>query len=369
MRHKKKKGILIIFGGQSAEHEVSLQSAQSVILGFNPKKYNIFPLAIDKKGKWLNHKKSINLLLKNFTGEKKDLIKRIIAKRNVKKKVDIIFPVLHGPYGEDGTIQGLSEMIGLPYIGADVYGSVLGMDKIVQKKIFETEKIEILPWLSIRRNEFGKETIKNIIDKFDWPVFVKPACLGSSIGISKVGNNEKLKRAIQKAFLYGERILIEQGIEAKEVECSVLGNNDPKVSLPGEIITSREFYSYKAKYLDKGRKASQLIIPAQLSDKTVKKIQKIAIKTFKILELSGMARIDFLVEKGTGKIYLNEPNTIPGFTKISMYPKLWEASGLKYEDLLDELVNLAEERFNKKHQQRRQKKNFMLCDLKGNSFF
>lgn len=309
---KKKLKIGILFGGKSAEHEVSIVSAKNIIKALNKNKYQIFPIKINKNG-------NFNL--------------------NALKKVDLIFPVLHGPFGEDGSMQGLLKILNVPFVGPSVLGSAVGMDKDVMKRLFKEAGIQIGKFVTIRAGE--KISFKEISKKLGLPMFIKPANMGSSIGIHKVKNEKEFLAGIKDAFKYDTKIVIEEFIDGREIECAVLGNEKPKASIPGEIISNAEFYSYNSKYIDN---KSVCEIPAKLSKKTKKEIQNIAMKVFKTLNCEGMGRVDFFVQKNR-KIIVNEINTIPGFTSISMYPKLWEASGLSLPDLLDELINLAIERF------------------------
>jgi D-alanine-D-alanine ligase len=262
--------------------------------------------------------------------------------------VDVIFPVLHGTFGEDGTIQGLLELADIPYVGAGVLGSAAGMDKDIMKSLFIAAELPIVKHVTILRSEWKKDPkkVERAVAKLKYPVFVKPANLGSSVGISKAHNKKELGPAIEEAAKYDRKIVIEQGVggdkeKAREIECSVLGNDEATASVPGEIVPVKEFYDYNAKYLDEG---SQLIIPAKLSKAETKKVQELAVKAFKAVDCSGLARVDFLMDPNTRKIYLNEINTMPGFTAISMYPKLWAASGLEYSDLIDRLIQLGIER-------------------------
>jgi D-alanine-D-alanine ligase len=257
------------------------------------------------------------------------------------QRLDVVFPVMHGTFGEDGTIQGLLELAGLPFVGAGVLGSAIGMDKDVSKRLLQVAKIPVVPWISVQRADWERDpkAIRTAIEKkFKYPLFVKPATLGSSVGMTKVHSRAELGSALDLAAEFAMKILVEKCMVAREIEVSVLGNHDPKASIPGEIVPHREFYDYAAKYLEEG---TQLLIPAKLKPAQVKKIQKHAIDAFRALELSGMARVDFFVEKKGGKIYLNEVNTIPGFTSISMYPKMWEASGIPFRELIDKLIELA----------------------------
>ena len=257
------------------------------------------------------------------------------------QRLDVIFPVLHGTFGEDGTIQGMLDLAGLPYVGAGVLGSAIGMDKDVAKRLCQAAGIPVVPWVAVNRWHWEKDPAavkSDIEEKFSYPVFVKPATLGSSVGMTKVHDAEELGPALDLACEFGMKILVEKAMTAREIEVSVLGNHDPKASVPGEIIPHREFYDYTAKYLEDG---TRLLIPAELKPAQIQKIQSLAVEAFRVLELAGMARVDFFLEKKGNKLFLNEVNTIPGFTSISMYPKLWEASGISFRELIDKLIELA----------------------------
>jgi D-alanine-D-alanine ligase len=257
------------------------------------------------------------------------------------QRLDVVFPVMHGTYGEDGTIQGLLDLAGLPFVGAGVLGSAVGMDKDVAKKLLQHAKIPVVPWVTVYRADWERNPAaiqKQIEKQFRYPLFVKPATLGSSVGMTKVHSRKELAPALNLASEFAMKILVERAVSAREIEVSVLGNHDPKASIPGEIVPHREFYDYTAKYLEEG---TALIIPAKLKPAQIKKIQALAISAFRTLELLGMARVDFFLEKKGGKLYLNEVNTIPGFTSISMYPKLWEATGIPFRELIDRLISLA----------------------------
>ena len=267
--------------------------------------------------------------------------------------LDVVFPVLHGPYGEDGTVQGLLELANVPYVGAGVLGSAVGMDKAVMKTLFIARNLPVGPYLVVLRPEWhgaADAVTRRVTEELRYPVFVKPANLGSSVGISKAKSEADLRSAMELALQFDRKIVIEAGIvNAREIECSVLGNDDPQASVPGEIIPSREFYDYEAKYLDD---ASTVVIPASLSDTEAREVQRLAIEAFRAVDCAGMARVDFFVTRDGGRIYVNEVNTIPGFTTISMYPKMWEASGLSYTALIDRLITLALERHAEKQQLR-----------------
>ena len=348
----------VIFGGRSVEHEVSIVSAASVIGALDKEKYEVLPIGITPEGRWLSSGQAIELLRNRTDVEslpehilvpdprKQGLVElKDSSAQPVPQQIDVAFPVLHGTYGEDGTIQGLFELADIPYVGAGVLGSAVGMDKVVQKQLLRQAGIPVTPdvWFMIAEYRTSAARILKRIERtLRYPCFIKPANLGSSVGISKAHNRKELVLAIELAAEYDLKILVEKSIEkAREIECSVLGNDKPIASVPGEIIPSNEFYDYDAKYVD-GQ--SRAVIPARLPKSVVKRIQAYSIESFCVLNCSGMGRVDFLVRKKTNAIYLNELNTIPGFTSISMYPKLWQASGISYSDLLDRLVQLAIER-------------------------
>lgn len=344
----------LLFGGRSGEHEVSLNSAAAVARLINKEKYEVIPIAIAKDGKWYGPVAIEDI--SNFTPEKyiHNLVTFLpypnknklinIADNSVVEKIDIVFPVLHGTFGEDGTIQGLLELANIPYIGSGVLGSSAGMDKVAMKDIFSQHNLSQVKYMSVLRSEI-ETNMKSILEKVSsnltFPLFIKPANLGSSVGISKAYTSDELRKSLQEAAKYDRKIVIEEGLNAREIEISVLGNDDPKISLPGEIIPCNDFYDYKAKYIDN---SSVLKIPAELDEKTILDIQDLARKAFLSLDCAGLARVDFFICKDTGKIYINEINTLPGFTEISMYPKLWAATGISMEDLIDKLVNLGLER-------------------------
>ena len=338
----------VIFGGMSTENEVSCISGASVIKHLNKEKYNVFPIYIDKIGNW--YKVKLEDIEKSEELENKEHIENITE---YLKQMDVIFPVLHGLYGEDGTIQGLFELLKIPYVGCGVLASSVGMDKVYTKLIFEKANINQAKYIYIRKynekyiyidEEFNERNLelediaKITNDKLRFPVFVKPSNSGSSVGINKAHNIEELKNAIVEARKYDNKILIEEGIVGKEVECAVLGNEDVISSCVGEIKSADEFYSYDAKYNNEN---SKTLIPAEITEENSKEIQKLAIKAFKAISGRGLSRVDFFIEDKTEKIYINEINTLPGFTSISMYPKLFEAVGISYEKLLDNLIELA----------------------------
>jgi len=310
----KKLKLGVLYGGKSAEHEVSLNSAKNVIKALDTKKYAVTPIKINKNGKF-------------------DL--------DSLKKFDVIFPVLHGPYGEDGSVQGLLKLSEVPFVGASVLGSAVGMDKDVMKRLLRDAGVPIGKFITLKTGE--KVDFNKIVKELGWPMFVKPANMGSSVGVSKAKNEKELKKAIKTAFLYDHKIIVEEFIDGHEVETAVLGNDVAMASVPGEIKAGQEFYSYDAKYIDD---TSVVEIPAKFDAKVLKRVQELAVQTFQVLNCEGLGRVDSFVTKD-GKVFVNEINTLPGFTDISMYPKLWEASGLTQVKLLDRLIELALERFEK----------------------
>jgi D-alanine-D-alanine ligase len=347
--NKKRLRVGILFGGRSGEHEVSLASAASVIRGLDPDKYEAVPIGITKDGHWLVGEGAIKMLPEILKGGRRVMLTADPTEAALvpldrgagAQRFDVIFPVMHGTFGEDGTIQGLLELADIPFVGAGVLGSAIGMDKDVAKRLCQEAGIPVVPWITVHRWRWEKEPAAvqaDIEAKFPYPVFVKPATLGSSVGMTKAHSSEELGPALDFACEYGMKILVEKAVSAREIEVSVLGNNDPKASVPGEIVPHREFYDYAAKYLEDG---TQLLIPAELKPAQINKIKALAVSAFRALELSGMARVDFFLEKKGGRIFLNEVNTIPGFTSISMYPKLWEASGIAFRELIDKLIELA----------------------------
>lgn len=367
----------ILFGGRSGEHEISLLSAASVFEAIDKTKYEVVPIGITKEGKWLTAMHAHNLLRgKHGSGKHlragdpeatssaavlasgdaiivppipsaDSMVPFQTQSRHPESiNVDVIFPVLHGTFGEDGTIQGLLELADIPYVGAGVLGSAAGMDKDVMKRLFAAAGLPIVKHVTILRSQWERDpkaTRREIEKKLKYPLFVKPANLGSSVGISKAHDRKELTPAIEEAARYDRKIVIEEGVggkkrKARELECSVLGNDEPIASVAGEVVPMKEFYDYAAKYLDEG---SELIIPAKLSKSAMKKLQELAVAAFKAVDCSGLARVDFLMDPKSGKIFVNEINTMPGFTAISMYPKLWAASGLDYRELIDQLIELA----------------------------
>lgn len=355
--NKKKINIGILFGGKSAEHEVSLQSAKNVFDTIDKEKYYPILIGIDKSGKWLLNSESkflINadnpkLIKLNQSSDSVALVPQCAGEisnftnNNQRLKIDVVFPILHGPFGEDGTVQGLLKLANLPFVGASVLGSAVGMDKDVMKRLLRDAGIPIGKFAVLKSRESIPD-FRKIKDELGLPFFVKPANMGSSVGVNKIHDKSEYKNGLLKAFDFDTKIILEEYIEGREIECSVLGNEDPIASIPGEVISSHEFYSYDAKYIDEH--GAVLDIPAKISIQTTKQIQKLAIKTFQALSCEGLGRVDFFL-KDDGEVIVNEINTIPGFTKISMYPKLWEASGISYTELIDKLIQLAIERFNK----------------------
>jgi D-alanine-D-alanine ligase len=349
--------VAVIFGGRSGEHEVSLMSARSVLSVLDPAKYEVTEIGITHEGVWLT---GMNVLDK-FENNRTDGLLPVIVSPDPSERgiyvlegfsglrkwadVDVYFPVLHGTFGEDGTIQGLFELADVAYVGAGVVGSAVGMDKGVFKDVMVANNIPIVDTMVVLRAEIEKDVIA-VIEKAEmvsgYPIFTKPANLGSSVGVTKCNSRSDLQEGLMEAASFDRRVLVQKGVKnPREIEVSVLGNDDPQASVPGEILPSREFYSYESKYIDG---TSGLIIPAPLPAETVEQIRDYAVRAYKAIDCAGMARVDFFVEKDTNRVYLNELNTIPGFTRISMYPKLWEASGLSYTKLVDRLIELALER-------------------------
>jgi D-alanine-D-alanine ligase len=360
--------VAVVFGGKSGEHEVSLASARSVMAAMDKEKYEVFPIGITKSGRWLTAGDPLALLTDGDNGaqaataaeEQPSAAERALTPSGERElipgaqagrfpAVDVVFPVLHGTYGEDGSVQGLLELADLPYVGAGILGSTLGMDKTAMKYVLQANDLPVVDYYALLRKEWTsqpEQAIAAIEERFSYPVFIKPANLGSSVGISKAHNREELRRGLDLAARFDRKLLVEAAINAREIECSVLGNDDPIASVLGEVVPCNEFYDYKAKYIDGD---SALIIPAELPQETTRQIQELAVRVFKAIDCAGMARVDFFLCRDTGQLYINELNTIPGFTSISMYPKLWEASGLSYPELIDRLIELAIERYQDKH--------------------
>jgi len=341
--------IALLFGGRSAEHEVSLVSAAAVYKNIDKTRYAVSSIFIDKTGQWRRVASPLLPPERLQSGPSSSFLPwEALPALPRRVRADIYFPVLHGPYGEDGTIQGLLEMADVPYVGAGVLASATGMDKAVMKVLFADRKLPIVQHRVIEEAEWKKSrrAILGLIGKeFPLPFFVKPANLGSSVGISKVSERRHAERAIVHAFRYDRKVIVEEGIKGREVECSVLGNDNPRASLPGEVIPYREFYDYRDKYLD-GK--TRFRIPADLPPPVIRNVQRLAVEAYRAVGCSGMARLDLFLEDGTGKLYVNEINTIPGFTEISMYPKLWGVSGMPFGRLVEELIRLGLERHRQK---------------------
>ena len=314
-----KTRVAVIYGGRSGEHEVSIRSAKSIIDAMDPEKYKILHFLISKEGKWSP--------------------RPIVPEPRANPEIDVVFPVLHGTFGEDGTIQGLLELAELPYVGAGVLASSASMDKEVMKRLAKERGLPVVDYLVMSSNNVSN--VESVCSRFEFPVFVKPANLGSSVGISKARNCEELKSALELAASYDRKVIVERGIIGREFECSVLGNEDPVAAVPCEILPSRDFYDYDDKYV---LEKAQTVIPANLSPEQIAELQRLAVECYRAVECEGMARVDFLLESAPGKLYINEINTIPGFTSISMYPKMWEYSGLPMPKLIDRLIELALER-------------------------
>jgi D-alanine-D-alanine ligase len=363
--------VAVLFGGPSGEHEVSLVSAKSVMEALNREKYETIAVGITKEGQWLTggnpletlKLKSIPRLTEHSFISPDPAMKGITVLTSGNGKgyqynrtipVDVVFPVLHGPYGEDGKIQGLFEMADLPYVGAGVLASACGMDKVIMKELFSGSGLPVARGMTLMRKNWQEKrtaVIEEIERELGYPVFIKPSNLGSSVGISKAHGQPDLIKGIDEACNFDRKILIEAAVlHAREIECSVLGNEDPKASVPGEIIPCNEFYDYEAKYVA-GK--SQTLAPADLPGETIERVRNMAIRAYRALDCEGMARVDFLLNGQTGELFVNELNTIPGFTSISMYPKLWEATGLPFGELIDRLIDLALERQKDKERTRK----------------
>jgi D-alanine-D-alanine ligase len=355
----------VIFGGRSGEHEVSLRSVRSVMAAMDKDKYEIVPIGITKEGLWMMGEEAIALLTDGRGEAMSALVVPEPGQRSVKSLepikgeagayhlrdqalVDVVFPVLHGPYGEDGTVQGLLELAGIPYVGAGVVGSAVGMDKAIFKSVMVAHDLPVLPYQLVLRSAWESDQ-ERVLDRVEaalpYPMFVKPVNLGSSVGVNKARDRKELIASLHDAAQYDRRLLIEKGILAREIEVSVLGNDDPEASIPGEVVPGDEFYSYVDKYIND---EAQLLIPAPLTEAQAQEARQMAIAAYKAMDCAGLARCDFLMDRDTDEIWINEVNTIPGFTSISMYPKLWEATGLPYPILIDRLIELAMERYDQK---------------------
>jgi len=358
-----KTRVAVVFGGRSGEHEISLASARSVLTAIDRDRYDVVPMAITREGRWITGRDSLRLL----GGDNREAPEvppaksghlvtmaqsLVLSSAEGEDAVDVVFPVVHGTFGEDGTLQGLLEMAGLPYVGAGVLASALGMDKALMKTVFRAHGLPTPDFVSFRNAEWRRGhdgLIDQIRTEIGYPCFVKPANMGSSVGVSKAHSLDELVAAVELALEYDRKVIVEKAITAREIECSVLGNDDPIASVVGEIVPSNEFYDYQAKYASD---ETELLIPAPLSAAQVAQVQQMAVKAFKVLDCEGMARVDFFLDRCSSEIYVNEVNTIPGFTAVSMYPKLWAASGLPYPELIDRLISLAIER----HEQRKRLK-------------
>ncbi|CCQ94205.1 D-alanine--D-alanine ligase [[Clostridium] ultunense Esp] len=364
MKHGKKIRIALLYGGKSGEHEVSLLSARSILAAIDREKYEPIPIGISKEGRWLPREESLKLLgieeiqgyLEEGNSDRIPLQKnQLLSPAPVGEiqpisfyfpgDVDVIFPVLHGPNGEDGTVQGLLQLADLPYVGAGVLSSAVGMDKVIMKRLFAQADLPQAKYLSFLRKDLERrleEVVQEIEEVLGYPCFVKPANLGSSVGISKAKDRNALQEALSLAARYDRKIIVEEYIPAREIELGVLGNDDPIASIPGEILPGNEFYDYEAKYFD-GK--SQLVIPAKVTEEEKERLQELAIQAFKAIDGAGLARVDFFIHKDTGEILVNEINTMPGFTPYSMYPLLWQHSGIPYRELIDRLIDLALKRY------------------------
>jgi D-alanine-D-alanine ligase len=347
----------VIFGGRSVEHEVSLVSARSILQNLDPTRYEVLPIGITRQGKWVTSGDAARLLEDGLESGSIDpcllpgdpTAGGLVSLGNgftpgAVRALDVVFPVVHGGHGEDGTLQGLLELADIPYVGAGVMASAVGMDKDMMKRVFREAGLPVVAFRVLLRREWEKRRaaiLGELPGDLGYPCFVKPANTGSSVGISKAHDARELEQGLEHAFRYDRKAVVEATVDARELECSVLGNEEPVASVPGEVIPCNEFYDYDAKYISEG---SRLVIPAEVPAPVAEEVRRIAVAAFRAVDGSGMARVDFFLERSTHALYLNELNTIPGFTPISMYPKLWEASGLPYRELLDRLIALALER-------------------------
>ncbi len=367
MSKRNKIRVGVIFGGRSGEHEVSLMSAQSVMAAIDREKYEVIPVGITRQGRWL-----VGDAMSALTAGSEAMARPATllpdphqaalmeihelngapAALLPEAALDVVIPVLHGPFGEDGTVQGLLELAGIPYVGAGVVGSAVGMDKAIFKQVMVANQIPVLPWQLVRRSEWEADregVISRLETALSYPMFTKPANLGSSVGISKCRDRQGLAAGLDEAAGYDRRIVVEQGVNARELEVSVLGNDDPVASIVGEIRPRREFYDYVAKYISDD---SELIIPAVLEPEMERAVRDLAVRAYLAIDCAGLGRVDMILDRDSNRVYLNEINTMPGFTRISMYPKLWEASGLNYSELLDRLIELALDRHEDRMQSR-----------------
>ncbi len=362
--NRSKKRVAVLFGGQSDEHDVSLRSAQTIIQALDPARYDVVPIGITREGRWLAGGDPMQALtaaspmfhLASKNGETNNgsattatttavtVVEGTSLPLEFSESVDIVFPALHGPMGEDGTVQGFLELTGVPYIGSGVLGSAAAMDKAITKHLLAQAGLPQLPWVQVLRRDWERDpaAIEGVIaERLGYPSFVKPANMGSSVGVSKANNAEDLHEALRTAAHYDRKIVVEQGVNAREIELAVLGNDDPIVSVAGEVVPAGEFYDYNAKYIDDD---AQLLVPADVDPELLVYMQQMAIDAFRALDLAGLARVDFFIERDTDRIFVNEVNTLPGFTSISMYPMLWEASGVPLEELVERLIQLGLER-------------------------
>ena len=347
----KKLRIAVLFGGRSGEHEVSIRSAASVISALDRDKYAITPIAIAKNGRWLSPADSLGLLPPEARGELSTDPVNISREPESASGVDVVFPVIHGTFGEDGTLQGLLELSDVAYVGSGVLGSACGMDKDVMKRLFREAGLPTVEHITLKRHEIA-ERWKDAADRFGYPLFVKPANLGSSVGVAKADNDAELRAALEDAAQYDRKLIVERAVRGREIEVSVLGNDTPEASPPGEIVPTVGFYDYEAKYVSDSAK---LEIPAKLTPEQTAEVRRLAVAAFQAVGCRGLARVDSFLETATGRFLLNEVNTMPGFTSISMYPKLWEAGGLPYPQLLDRLIELALESHREKQATRYEK--------------
>ncbi|MGD8398176.1 MAG: D-alanine--D-alanine ligase family protein [Anaerolineae bacterium] len=351
----------LIFGGRSGEHEISLLSARGVLGAIDRDKYEVVPIGITKEGRWLAAGDPLEALTSGQVEASNPAallpepsqrgLMRLEDRADERSlravpvsEIDVAFPILHGPYGEDGTVQGLLELAGIPYVGAEVTASAVGMDKALFKDVMGAHGLPVVPHLVVKRKAWERDPA-TVLDRAEveigYDCFVKPANLGSSVGITKAHNRDELLAALNEAARYDRKLIVERAVDAREIEVSVLGNDEPAASVPGEIVPCNEFYDYAAKYLDG---ESELLIPAPIPPQTADEIRRLAVEAYLAIDCAGMARADFLLDRRSGKVFVNEVNTIPGFTPISMYPKLWEASGISYSELIDRLIQLALER-------------------------
>jgi D-alanine-D-alanine ligase len=364
-RPQRKVRVGVLFGGRSGEHEVSLMSARSVMDALDRDKYEVVAIGIDKEGRWLVGDVMAALRAEAdaatqaatlLPDPQAAALMQVVAgpahavSLSAVAKLDVIMPILHGPYGEDGTVQGLLELAGLPYTGAGVVGSAVGMDKAIFKNVMQAQGIPVLPWRLVLASQWQSEptaVLDELTRTLDFPMFTKPANLGSSVGISRCDSREAVAHGLNVAAKYDRRIVVEQGIDARELEVSVLGNDRPIASVVGEIRPRRDFYDYVAKYVSND---SELLIPAPLDPPVAEEVRALALRAYRAIDCAGLGRVDLMMDRESERLYMNEINTIPGFTRISMYPKLWEASGISYAELLDRLIALALERYEKKRQ-------------------